>query len=102
MEEVIVLGIIAFIAIISAVFISIHLDKIRDQAYEDKKIVLHKWLVYAKLKLDYECGEGETIVCIDEVEEAHANLLKMAKWFNKKYRLYGYCIPPELLYLEEE
>ena len=70
MEEVIVLGIIAFIAIISAVLISIHLDKIRDQAYEDKKIVLHKWLVYAKLKLDYECGEGETIVCIDEVEEA--------------------------------
>lgn len=102
MGEFIVLGIIAFIAIMSAVLVSTHLEKVRDQAYEDKKIVLHKWLVYAKLKLEYECGEGETIICIDEVEEAHARLVDMAKWFNKKYHLYGYCIPPELLQLEEE
>ena len=30
--------------------------------------------------------------------KAEQDLRKVAKWYNDKYRLYGYCCPPELLF----
>lgn len=48
------------------------------------------------------CGEELTghnfIISIEEVNEAGQDLRKVAKWYNDKYRLYGYCCPPELLF----
>lgn len=74
-----------------------HMENIRTQAWLDKKHVIAKWLVYSRKYNAYYFGKDGVIVCIDEVEEAWDNLMEAARWYNRKYRKYGYCIPPELL-----
>ena len=79
-----------------------HMDTIRLQARIDRNIIINKWIKYRRIKDQYEIGH-DFIVSIEEVNEAEQDLRKTAKWYNDKYRLYGYCCPPELLFdLEEE
>lgn len=85
-----------------AIVLSSHQKTIADQAYLDKSMVLRKYLVYAKLNYNYRFNQGDRIVCIDEVEEAKAKLDEAVRWYNKKYRRYGYYIPLEILRFEEE
>ena len=73
------------------------MDTIRLQAWADKKIIMGKWVKYCRIKDQYETGH-DFIVSIEEVNEAQLDLLKTAQWYNNKYRLYGYCCPPELLF----
>lgn len=79
-----------------------HMDKIREQAWLDKKLIIAKWSSYYRIYNAYYHGNGNVLVCYDEVEEARKELKDCADWYNKKYKKYGYCAPPELLLFEEE
>lgn len=83
--------------ILGSMMFANHMENIRMQAWADKKPVIVKWLVYSRAYNAYYFGKDGVIVCIDEVEEAWKNLMDAADWYNKKYKKYGYCIPPELL-----
>lgn len=83
--------------IISSFLFSHHMDTIRLQAQVDKRIIIEKWIKYRRIKDQYETGHN-FIISIEEVNEAGQDLRKIAKWYNDKYRLYGYCCPPELLF----
>jgi hypothetical protein len=71
-----------------------HMDTIRMQAWQDKKIVIMKWVKYSRIKN----GNAPFISTIEDLNEAEQDLRKTAAWYNKKYKLYGYCCPPELLF----
>ena len=100
------LGIIFIIGVLlgGSLMLANHMENIRMQAWLDKKPIIAKWLVYSRKYNAYYFGSEGVIVCYDEVEEAWKNLMDAAEWYNKKYRKYGYCIPPELLtkFKEEE
>ena len=97
----IVLGIIAAVAVISAGIFAHHMDTIRMQAWLDKKIIVEKWLKYNRIKQEYAYGTS-FITTIEDVNEAEQDLRKTATWYNKKYKIYGYCCPPELVFELEE
>lgn len=94
MNRVIVLGIIAAVAVISAGLFAHHMDTIREQAWLDKKVIVMKWLKYTRIKN----GNSEFISTVEDLNEAEQELREAAAWYNKKYKLYGYCCPPELLF----
>ena len=98
------LGIIFIIGalILGSIMFASHMDKIRIQAWEDKKHVIARWATYFRVYNAHYHGTGNVIVCYDEVEEARRELMNCAEWYNKKYKKYGYCAPPELLLFEEE
>ena len=96
MWEAIIISIIVTLAIGSFLFAK-HMDAMRMQACVDRKIIIEKWIKYRHIKDQYETGH-EFIVSIEEVNEAAQDLRKVAKWYNNKYRLYGGCCPPELLF----
>lgn len=85
-----------------AIALANHRKAIEDQAYLDRLMVIKKYAAYSKLYHDYHFGNGEQIICYDKVEEARRWLLEAAEWYNKKYKFYGFCIPPEILNFEEE
>ena len=94
MDKTVVLGMIAVVALISAFLFARHMDTIRMQAWLDKKIVIMKWVKYSRIKN----GDAPFISTIEDLNEAEQDLRKTADWYNKKYKLYGYCCPPELLF----
>lgn len=98
------LGIVLIIIVLlgGTLMFANHMENIRTQAWLDKKYVIAKWLQYSRAYNAYYFGNGDRLVCIDEVEEARKELVDKAEWYNKKYRKYGYCVPPELLHFEEE
>jgi hypothetical protein len=102
MLETVIIPIVVAVILLSSFLFARHMDTIRMQAWLDKKIIVEKWIKYRRIKDQYENGH-DFIVSIEEVNEAQLDLLKTAKWYNDKYRLYGYCCPPELLFdLEEQ
>ena len=70
------------------------MDKIHKQEWQDKKIIIEKWIKYSRIKN----GSSPFISTIEDLNEAEQDLRKTAAWYNKKYKLYGYCCPPELLF----
>lgn len=94
MGKAIVLGVIAAVALISSFLFARHMDTIRMQAWLDKKIIIEKWLKYSRIKN----GTSKFISTAEDLNEAEQDLRKTAAWYNKKYKLYGYCCPPELLF----
>lgn len=101
MLKIIIIPIIVVIVLVGSFCFAKHIDTIRTQAWLDKKIIIKKWIKYCRIKKQFECGH-DFIVSIEEVNEAEQDLLKIAKWYNDKYRLYGYCCPPELLFNLED
>ena len=101
MLETVIIPIIVVIILVVTFCFAKHMDTIRMQAWLDKKIIVEKWLKYRRIKDQYLCGH-DFIVSVEEVNEAEQDLLKTAAWYNKKYKLYGYCCPPELLFELEE
>lgn len=93
MWETIVIPIIVVAILLSSFLFAKHMDAIRMQAWLDKKIIVEKWIKYRRYKTGHDF-----IISIEEVNEAEQDLRKTAKWYNDKYRLYGYCCPPELLF----
>lgn len=96
MLETVVIPII-IVVIIGLFLFDQHMDTIRTQAWLDKKIITEKWIKYHRIKDQYETGHDFTI-SVEKVNEAEQDLRKVAKWYNDKYRLYGYCCPIELLF----
>ena len=74
-----------------------HMDAIRMQAWLDKKIIVAEWIKYRRIKNQFETGH-DFIVSTEEVNKAEQDLRTIVKLYNKKYKLYGYCCPPELLF----
>ena len=101
MWETIIIPIIVASILLSSFFFAKHMDVIRMQAWLDKKIVIEKWIKYRRIKDQYETGH-DFIVSIEKVNEAEQDLRKVAKWYNDKYRFFGYRCPPELLFELEE
>lgn len=97
MLETVVIPIIVVVILLGSFLFAKHMDTIRMQAWLDKKIIIEKWIKYRRIKDQYETGH-DFIVSVEEVNEAQLDLRKTAKWYNGKYRLYGYCCPPELLF----
>lgn len=97
MWEAVIIPIITVTLIVGSFLFAKHMDAIRMQAWLDKKIIVEKWIKYRRIRDQYETGH-EFIISIDELNEAEQDLRKTAKWYNDKYRLYGYCCPPELLF----
>ena len=97
MLETIIIPIVVVVILLGSFLFAKHMDTIRMQAWLDKKIIIEKWIKYRRIKDQYETGH-DFIVSVEEVNEAELDLLKVAKWYNKKYKLYGYCCPPELLF----
>ena len=101
MWETIIISIVVAIILLSSLLFAHHMDTIRTHAWLDKKIIIAKWIKYRRIKDQYETGH-DSIISIEEVNEAEQDLRNIAKWYNDKYRLYGYCCPPELLFDLEE
>ena len=97
MWETVIIPIIVATLVIGSFLFAKHMDTIRTQAWLDKKIIIDKWAKYRRIKDQYKT-DRKFIVSIEEVNEAAQDLRKVAKWYNDKYRLYGYCCPPELLF----
>ena len=97
MWETVIIPTIVVTVVMGSFLFAKHMDAIHTQAWLDKKIIVEKWIKYRRIKDQYKTGH-DFIVSIEEVNEAEQDLLKTAKWYNDKYRLYGYCCPPELLF----
>lgn len=97
MWETVIIPIIVVIFVLSSFLFAEHMNTVRTQAWLDRKIIINKWAKYCRIKDQYETGH-DFIVSIEEVNGAAQDLRKVAKWYNDKYRLYGYCCPPELLF----
>ena len=97
MLETVVIPIIVVVILLGSFLFAKHMDTIRMQAWLDRKIIIEKWIKCRRIKDQYETSH-DFIVSIEEVNEAEQDLHKVAKWYNDKYRLYGYCCPPELLF----
>lgn len=94
MLETIIIPIVVVVILLSSFLFAKHMDTIRMQAWLDKKIVIMKWVKYSRIKN----GDAPFISTIEDLNEAEQDLRKTAAWYNKKYKLYGYCCPPELLF----
>ena len=94
MLETVIIPIIVVVILLSSFLFAKHMDTIRMQAWQDKKIVIMKWVKYSRIKN----GNAPFISTIEDLNEAEQDLRKTAAWYNKKYKLYGYCCPPELLF----
>lgn len=94
MWETVIIPIIIAVILLSSFLFAKHMDTIRMQAWQDKKIVIMKWVKYSRIKN----GNAPFISTIEDLNEAEQDLRKTAAWYNKKYKLYGYCCPPELLF----
>lgn len=97
MLETIIIPIVVAIVLLGSFLFAKHMDAIRMQAWHDKKIIIEKWIKYRRIKDQFETGH-DFIVSIEEVNEAEQDLRTIAQWYNKKYKIYGYCCPPELLF----
>lgn len=97
MLETIIIPIVVGLVLLGSFLFAKHMDAIRMQAWNDKKIIIEKWIKYRRIKDQFETGH-DFIVSIEEVNEAEQDLRTIAQWYNKKYKLYGYCCPPELLF----
>ena len=97
MLETVIIPIVVVVILLGSFLFAKHMDTIRMQAWLDKKIIIEKWIKYRRIKDQFETGH-DFIVSIEEVNEAEQDLRKTAAWYNKKYKLYGYCCPPELLF----
>lgn len=97
MLEMAIIPIVVVIVLLGSFLFAKHMDTIRMQAWLDKKIIIEKWIKYHHIKDQFETGH-DFIVSIKEVNEAEQDLRAIVKWYNKKYKLYGYCCPPELLF----
>lgn len=89
-----VISAVVIVLILGSFLFAEYMNTIRMRAWLDQKIVTKKWFKYHCVKDQYKIGHGS----IEEVNEAEQDLRKVAKWYNDKYRLYGYCCPPELLF----
>lgn len=94
MLETVIIPIAVVVILLGSFLFAKHMDKIRMQAWQDKKIVIMKWVKYSRIKN----GDAPFISTIEDLNEAEQDLRKTAAWYNKKYKLYGYCCPPELLF----
>lgn len=97
MWETVVISVVALVILLGSFLFAKHTNTIHMQAWLDKKIIIEKWIKYRRIKDQYEAGH-DFIISVEEVNEAEQDLRKVAKWYNDKYRLYGYCCPPELLF----
>ena len=97
MLETVVIPIVLVVVLLGSFLFAKHMDTIRMQAWLDKKIIVEKWIKYRRIKDQFETGH-DFIVSVEEVNEAEQDLRTVAKWYNKKYKLYGYCCPPELFF----
>lgn len=93
MLETVIIPIVVIIILGSFLFAD-HMNNIRTQAWLDKKIIIMKWIKYNRIKN----GNAPFISTVEDLNEAEQDLRKAAAWYNKKYKLYGYCCPPELLF----
>ena len=98
MLETVIIPTVVMVILLGSFLFAKHMDTIRMQAWQDKKIVIMKWVKYSRIKN----GNAPFISTIEDLNEAEQDLRKTADWYNKKYRLYGYCCPPELLFELEE
>lgn len=96
LETIIIFTIVAVVFLGSFLF-QRHLDAIRMQACLDKRIIVAKWIKYRRIKNQFET-DHDFIVSTEEVNKAEQDLRTIVKLYNKKYKLYGYCCPPELLF----
>ena len=94
MLETVIIPIVVVVILLGSFLFAKHMDKIRMQAWQDKKIIIMKWVKYSRIKN----GNAPFISTIEDLNEAEQDLRKTAAWYNKKYKLYGYCCPPELLF----
>lgn len=94
MLETVIIPIVVVIVLLGSFLFAKHMDTIRMQAWQDKKIIIMKWQKYNRIKN----GNAPFISTIEDLNEAEQDLRKTAAWYNKKYKLYGYCCPPELLF----
>jgi hypothetical protein len=94
MLETVIIPIVVVVILLGSFLFAKHMDTIRMQAWQDKKIVIMKWVKYSRIKN----GNAPFISTIEDLNEAEQDLRKTAAWYNKKYKLYGYCCPPELLF----
>jgi hypothetical protein len=94
MLETVIIPIVVVVILLGSFLFAKHIDTIRMQAWQDKKIVIMKWVKYSRIKN----GNAPFISTIEDLNEAEQDLRKTAAWYNKKYKLYGYCCPPELLF----
>jgi hypothetical protein len=94
MLEMVIIPIIVVVILLGSFLFAKHMDTIRMQAWQDKKIVIMKWVKYSRIKN----GNAPFISTIEDLNEAEQDLRKTVAWYNKKYKLYGYCCPPELLF----
>lgn len=103
MLEAVIIPIAVVVILLSSFLFAKHMDTIRIQAHMNRKYVIAKWVAYFRAYNAYYHGSDDSrLVCYDEVEEARKELMDAAEWYNKKYKKYGYCAPPELLFFEEE
>ena len=94
MLETVIIPIAVVVILLGSFLFAKHMDTIRMQAWQDKKIVIMKWVKYSRIK----SGNAPFISTKEDLNEAEQDLRKTADWYNKKYKLYGYCCPPELLF----
>lgn len=94
MLETVIIPIAVVVILLGSFLFAKHMDTIRIQAWQDKKIVIMKWVKYSRIKN----GNAPFISTIEDLNEAEQDLRKTADWYNKKYKLYGYYCPPELLF----
>ena len=94
MLETVIIPIVVVIVLLGSFLFAKHMDTIRMQAWQDKKIIIMKWVKYNRIKN----GNAPFISTIEDLNEVEQDLRKTAAWYNKKYKLYGYCCPPELLF----
>jgi hypothetical protein len=97
MWETVIIPVIIAVILLGSFLFAQHMDAIRLQAWTDKNILIKKWIKYRRIKDQYETGH-DFIISVEELNEAEQDLLRTAKRYNDKYRLYGYCCPPELLF----
>ena len=101
MGEYIFLGIL-FVLLIGSFVFARHMDKVLYESMLDKKVVINNYREYSKLYMDYHYNSSR-ITTVEELNISEQELIKKIKWFNDKYRFYGYYIAPEsLLFTSKE
>ena len=87
---------ILFVLVIASFLFARHMDKVFYESILDKKVVINNYREYFKLYIDYHYS-SDRITSIEELNISEQELIRKIKWFNNKYRLYGYYIAPESL-----
>ena len=83
MLETVIIPIAVVVILLGSFLFAKHMDTIRMQAWQDKKIVIMKWVKYSRIKN----GNAPFISTIEDLNEAEQDLRKTAAWYNKKYKL---------------